>query len=49
MSVITLGGLAGAAGILINQEGQNAINVVPGAAAALTKEDIDNITIPVIN
>ena len=32
----------GAAGILINQEGQNAINVVPGAAGALTKDDIKN-------
>ena len=32
----------GAAGILINQEGLNAINVVPGAAATLTTEDIDN-------
>jgi len=32
----------GAAGILISKEGQNAINVVPGAAAALTIEDINN-------
>ena len=32
----------GAAGILINNVGQNAINVVPGAAGTLTKKDIDN-------
>ena len=32
----------GAAGILINKKGQNAINVVTGAGGALTKEDIDN-------
>ena len=32
----------GAAGILINKEGQNAINVVPGAAVSLTVEDINN-------
>ena len=32
----------GAAGILINKEGQNAINVVPGAAGSLTIEDINN-------
>ena len=31
----------GAAGILVNNEGQNAINVVPGAAGALTADDID--------
>ena len=31
----------GAAGILVNNKGQNAINVVPGAAGALTTEDID--------
>ena len=31
----------GAAGILVNNEGQNAINVVPGAAGALTTDDID--------
>ena len=31
----------GAAGILVNNKGQNAINVVPGAAGALTAEDID--------
>jgi len=31
----------GAAGILVNNKGQNAINVVPGAAGALTIEDID--------
>ncbi len=31
----------GAAGILVNNKGQNAINVVPGAAAALTADDID--------
>ena len=34
----------GAAGILINKDGQNAINVVPGAAGALTKQDIDTAT-----
>ena len=32
----------GAAGILVNKKGQNAINVVTGAGGALTKEDIDN-------
>ena len=32
----------GAAGILINKKGQNAINVVTGAGGALTNEDIDN-------
>ena len=32
----------GVAGILINKEGQNAINVVPGAAGAMTIEDINN-------
>ena len=32
----------GAAGILISKEGQNAINVVPGAAGALTIKDIDS-------
>ena len=32
----------GAAGILINKKGQNAINVVTGAGGALTKENIDN-------
>ena len=31
----------GAAGILVNNKGQNAINVVPGAAGALTADDID--------
>ena len=31
----------GAAGIFINKEGKNAINVVPGAAGKLTIEDID--------
>ena len=31
----------GAAGILVNNKGQNAINVVPGAADALTTDDID--------
>ena len=31
----------GAAGILVNNKGQNAINVVPGAAGALTTDDID--------
>ena len=32
----------GAAGILVNNKGQNAINVVTGAGGALTNEDIDN-------
>ena len=32
----------GAAGILINKKGQNAINVVTGAGGALTNEDIDS-------
>ena len=32
----------GAASILINKKGQNAINVVTGAGGALTKGDIDN-------
>ena len=32
----------GAAGILINKKGQNAINVVTGAGGALTNGDIDN-------
>ena len=32
----------GAAGILVNNKGQNAINVVTGAGGALTKGDIDN-------
>ena len=32
----------GAAGILVNKKGQNAINVVTGAGGALTKGDIDN-------
>ncbi len=32
----------GAAGILINKKGQNAISVVPGAGGAITNEDIDN-------
>ena len=31
----------GAAGILVNNKGQNAINVVPGAAGTLTADDID--------
>jgi len=34
--------MTGAAGILISKDGQNAINVVPGAAGELTIEDIDN-------
>jgi len=32
----------GAAGILVNKKGQNAINVVTGAGGALTNGDIDN-------
>ena len=32
----------GAAGILVNNKGQNAINVVTGAGGALTKGDIEN-------
>ena len=32
----------GAAGILVNNKGQNAINVVTGAGGALTNKDIDN-------
>ena len=35
--------LTGVAGIMINEKtGDNAINIVPGAAATLTKKDIDN-------
>ena len=35
--------LTGVAGIMINKKtGDNAINIVPGAAATLTKNDIDN-------
>jgi len=34
--------VTGAAGILVNSKGQNAINVVTGAGGALTKGDIDN-------
>ena len=35
--------LTGVAGIMINEKtGDNAINIIPGAAAALTKKDIDN-------
>ena len=35
--------LTGVAGIMINEKtGDNAINIVPGAAANLTNEDIDN-------
>ena len=32
----------GAAGILVNQQGQNAINVVTGAGGTLKEEDVDN-------
>ena len=33
--------LTGAAGILINEKGENSINVVPGASGTLTIDDID--------
>ena len=40
----------GAAGILVDQQsGKNAINVVPGAAGALTNEDIDKASDVIIN
>ena len=40
----------GAAGILVDQQsGKNAINVVPGAAGALTNEDIDKASEVIIN
>lgn len=40
----------GAAGILIDQQsGKNAINVVPGAAGALTNKDIDKASDVIIN
>jgi ribokinase len=40
----------GAAGILVDQQsGKNAINVVPGAAGALTNEDIDSASDIIIN
>ena len=35
--------LTGVAGIMINEKtGENAINIIPGAAGSLTKDDIDN-------
>ena len=40
----------GAAGILVDKKsGKNAINVVPGAAGALTNKDIDNASEVIIN